>query len=100
MLIAGSDLNVFDPGKQEVVQFFVSLYELLEMVDARTCLIWAVVDLLQEASKNPSARSALAHTFQFTPLLTRVLAAQTQSDKKLKILLLLQVCIFHFLGIL
>ncbi|KAL1130561.1 hypothetical protein AAG570_011807 [Ranatra chinensis] len=59
-------------------------------VDAQSNLIWSALGVLQEACHNPEARNALIHTYKFGPVLTRLLSVQFTSEKRLRILNLLQ----------
>lgn len=85
------DLSVFDPDASLGAQFYVSLYELLSRLDPDSQMAWDCVDVLSNACRNCSAREALIKTYQFLPMLSRLLSDQLSSTKKKKLLKLLQV---------
>ncbi|EFN73679.1 Protein KIAA1524-like protein [Camponotus floridanus] len=84
------DLNVFDPGTSIAAEFYVSLYELMNSVGSRSTLIWSAVDVLQNVCRNVPARQSLIHTYKFTPILARLLEANVTSEKRIRVLKLLQ----------
>lgn len=84
------DLSIFDPGTNIAAEFYVSLHELMNSLASRTTLIWSAVDVLQNACRNAAARQALIHTFKFAPILARLLEANLTSEKRIRVLKLLQ----------
>ncbi|XP_065174024.1 uncharacterized protein [Atheta coriaria] len=90
MLAVAIDTTIFDPNTSVVCEFFASMHDLLTFAEPRSSIIWGCVGVLQTACKNQAARHKLIHTYQFIPLLARVLSDHMQSDKKLKLLTLLQ----------
>ncbi|XP_076246086.1 uncharacterized protein LOC143186346 [Calliopsis andreniformis] len=84
------DLSIFDPGTNIAAEFYVSLYELMNSLASRTTLIWNAVDVLQNACRNAAARQALIHTYKFAPILARLLEANLTSEKRIRVLKLLQ----------
>lgn len=95
MLAVAIDTTIFDPNTSVVCEFFASMHDLLTFAEPRSSIIWGCVGVLQTACKNQAARHKLIHTYQFIPLLARVLSDHMQSDKKLKLLTLLQVMQMH-----
>ncbi|EFA07883.1 hypothetical protein TcasGA2_TC005457 [Tribolium castaneum] len=84
------DLSVFDPHSTIAPQFFVSLYELMNKMEQRSSFAWNCVDVLANICRNPAARSALIHTYQFIPSLSRLLSDQLSNEKKIRLLRLMQ----------
>lgn len=84
------DLSIFDPGSIIAEKFYVSLFNLTKTLESKTPLIWSVLDVLQHASYNLAARTALTHTYKFAPLLSRFLETNLTSEKRVKLLKLLQ----------
>ncbi|XP_003693856.1 uncharacterized protein LOC100869785 isoform X1 [Apis florea] len=84
------DLSIFDPGTSIAAEFYVSLHELMNSLASRTTLIWSTVDVLQNACHNAAARQALIHTYKFAPILARLLEANLTSEKRIRVLKLLQ----------
>ncbi|GAB1866513.1 Protein KIAA1524-like protein [Camponotus japonicus] len=84
------DLSVFDPGTSIAAEFYVSLYELMNSVGSRSTLVWSAVDVLQNVCRNVPARQSLIHTYKFTPILARLLEANVTSEKRIRVLKLLQ----------
>ncbi|XP_053993168.1 uncharacterized protein LOC128884109 [Hylaeus volcanicus] len=84
------DLSIFDPGTSVAAEFYVSLHELMNSLASRTTLIWSAVDVLQNACRNAAARQALIHTYKFAPILARLLEANLTSEKRVRVLKLLQ----------
>lgn len=84
------DLSIFDPTTSIAAEFYVSLHELMNSLGSRTTLIWSTVDVLQNACKNTNARQALIHTYKFAPILARLLEANLTSEKRIRVLKLLQ----------
>ncbi|KAB0793288.1 hypothetical protein PPYR_12908 [Photinus pyralis] len=84
------DLSTFDPHVSVVAEFFVSLHRLLSAVEPGSLLAWCSVNVLCVACKNAAARTALIHTYQFLPLLSRLLGNQLTMEKKLRLLTLMQ----------
>ncbi|KAF7411843.1 hypothetical protein HZH66_000739 [Vespula vulgaris] len=84
------DLSIFDPTTSIAAEFYVSLHELMNSLGSRTTLIWSTVDVLQNACRNTNARQALIHTYKFAPILARLLEANLTSEKRIRVLKLLQ----------
>ncbi|RZC39779.1 CIP2A, partial [Asbolus verrucosus] len=84
------DLSVFDPHSNIAPQFFVSLYELMNKMEVRSPFAWNCVDVLTNVCRNPAARHALIHTYQFIPSLSRLLSDQMSIEKKIRLLRLMQ----------
>ncbi|XP_072765120.1 protein CIP2A homolog L [Anoplolepis gracilipes] len=84
------DLSVFDPGTNIAAEFYVSLYELMNSLGSRSTLIWSAVDVLQNACRNIPARQSLIHTYKFAPILARLLEANLTTEKRIRVLKLLQ----------
>ncbi|CAH1968382.1 unnamed protein product [Acanthoscelides obtectus] len=84
------DVNIFDPDKEYVAQFYVSLYELLSKLESHSQMIWDCVDVLSNAIRNCAAREALINTYQFGPLLARFLGDELTTMKKKTLLKLMQ----------
>ncbi|KAL6439326.1 hypothetical protein ACFW04_003886 [Cataglyphis niger] len=84
------DLSVFDPGTSIAAEFYVSLYELMNSLASRSTLIWTAVDVLQNACRNVPARQSLIHTYKFAPILARLLEANLTTEKRIRVLKLLQ----------
>lgn len=87
------DVSVFDPHTNIAAEFFVTLHELMSKVEQRSSFAWHCVDVLTNACKNPAARHALIHTYQFIPSLSRLLGDQLSIEKKIRLLKLMQVCV-------
>lgn len=85
------DINTFDPNSSVVAEFFVSLHELMSGLDSRSPLVWFAITVLQQACRNQTAHKALIHTYQFLPILSRLLGDHLTRDKKRKLLTLMQV---------
>ncbi|XP_032683853.1 uncharacterized protein LOC116850095 isoform X2 [Odontomachus brunneus] len=91
MVISASlDLSIFDPGTSIAAEFYVSLYELMNSLGSRSTLIWSAIDVLQNACRNVPARQALIHTYKFAPILARLLEANLTTEKRIRVLKLLQ----------
>ncbi|KAF5306252.1 hypothetical protein FQA39_LY08950 [Lamprigera yunnana] len=84
------DLSTFDPHTNIVSEFFVSLHELLTITEPGSQLAWCSVNVLGAACRNSAARNVLIHTYQFLPLLSRLLGNQVTPEKKIRLLTLLQ----------
>ncbi|XP_029668888.1 uncharacterized protein LOC115238883 [Formica exsecta] len=84
------DLSIFDPGTSIAAEFYVSLYELMNSLGSRSTLIWTAVDVLQNACRNVPARQSLIHTYKFAPILARLLEANLTTEKRIRVLKLLQ----------
>ncbi|XP_044759623.1 uncharacterized protein LOC123317254 [Coccinella septempunctata] len=84
------DLSIFDPHTNIASEFFVSLYELMNKIEPRSPFTWHCVDVLSNVCRNSAARSALIHTYQFLPSLSRVLGDQISTEKKIRLLKLMQ----------
>lgn len=85
------EASVFDPESSVVAEFFVSLHELMRGLDSRSPLVWYGAAVLQQACRNPAAQKALIHTYQFLPILSKLLGDHLTRDKKRKLLSLMQV---------
>lgn len=85
------DLNTFDPNSSVVAEFYVSLHELMSGLESRSNLIWYGVSVLQQACKNPAAHKALIKTYQFVPILSKILGEHLVREKKIRLLTLMQV---------
>ncbi|KYN00114.1 PREDICTED: protein CIP2A homolog [Cyphomyrmex costatus] len=90
VISASLDLSIFDPGSCVTAEFYVSMYELMNSVGSRSTLIWSAVDVLQNACRNVPARQALIHTYKFAPILARLLEANLTTEKRIRVLKLLQ----------
>ncbi|KAK5641431.1 hypothetical protein RI129_009978 [Pyrocoelia pectoralis] len=84
------DSTIFDPHINLVIEFFVCLHELLSNLESGSLSTWSCVDVLSLVCKNSAARTVLIETYQFIPLLSRLLNNDLQKQKKLKILALMQ----------
>nr|CAH7760393.1 unnamed protein product [Callosobruchus chinensis] len=84
------DVSIFDPDREYVAQFYVSLYELLSKLESHSQMIWDCVDVLSNASRSCAAREALINTYQFGPLLARFLGDELTSTKRKTLLKLMQ----------
>ncbi|KAG7209026.1 hypothetical protein KM043_015191 [Ampulex compressa] len=84
------DLSIFDPKTSIAAEFYVSLHELMNSLGSRTTLIWSAVDVLQNACRNAIARQVLIHTYKFAPILARLLEANLTTEKRMRVLKLLQ----------
>ncbi|XP_012273596.1 protein CIP2A [Orussus abietinus] len=84
------DLSLFHPGSCIVAEFYVSLYKLINSLDSRTTLIWSAISAVQNACRNDAARRALIYTYNFAPILGRLLKANLISEKRIRVLKLLQ----------
>lgn len=60
-------------------------------LDSKSNLIWCGVSVLQQACKNSATHKALIHTYQFLPILSRLLGDHLTREKKIKLLTLMQV---------
>ncbi|XP_032683852.1 uncharacterized protein LOC116850095 isoform X1 [Odontomachus brunneus] len=90
VISASLDLSIFDPGTSIAAEFYVSLYELMNSLGSRSTLIWSAIDVLQNACRNVPARQALIHTYKFAPILARLLEANLTTEKRIRVLKLLQ----------
>ncbi|XP_018319002.1 uncharacterized protein LOC108732610 isoform X2 [Agrilus planipennis] len=90
LLSVSVDLSIFDPHTSIASEFYVSLYELLSNVEPRSPLAWCSVNVLSLACKNPASRHALIHTYQFLPLLSRLVGDHLTTEKKIRLLALMQ----------
>jgi len=91
MLGVTSDTSIFDPASCVAAEFYVSLHELMSVLEPSSGLVWCAVGVLHHACQNPAARHALIHTYKFAPILTRLLGANIIQDKRIRVLQLLQV---------
>lgn len=91
MLGATLDLNTFDPNSNVVAEFYVSLHELMGNLESKSNLVWCGISVLQQACKNQAAHQALIHTYQFLPILSKLLGDHLTREKKIKLLTLMQV---------
>ncbi|KAK4873807.1 hypothetical protein RN001_013167 [Aquatica leii] len=85
-----TDLSIFDPHTNVVAEFFVCLHELLSTIEPGSLLEWCCINVLKTACKNSAARMALIHTYQFLPLLSKILDDRLNTEKKLRLLILMQ----------
>ncbi|EFN82611.1 uncharacterized protein LOC105185017 [Harpegnathos saltator] len=90
VISASLDLSIFDPGTSIAAEFYVSLYELMNSLGSRSTLIWSTIDVLQNVCRNVPARQALIHTYKFAPILARLLEANLTTEKRIRVLKLLQ----------
>ncbi|KYQ57917.1 Protein CIP2A [Trachymyrmex zeteki] len=90
VISATLDLSIFDPGTSVAAEFYVSLYELMNSIGSRSTLIWSAVDVLQNACRNVPARQSLIHIYKFAPILARLLEANLTTEKRIRVLKLLQ----------
>ncbi|XP_025991978.2 uncharacterized protein LOC105203182 [Solenopsis invicta] len=90
IISASLDLSIFDPGTSVAAEFYVSLYELMNSLGSRSTLIWSAVDVLQNACRNVPTRQSLIHTYKFAPILARLLEANLTTEKRIRVLKLLQ----------
>ncbi|KAG5317679.1 CIP2A protein, partial [Pseudoatta argentina] len=90
VISASLDLSIFDPGTSIAAEFYVSLYELMNSIGSRSTLIWSAVDILQNACRNIPARQSLIHIYKFAPILARLLEANLTTEKRIRVLKLLQ----------
>ncbi|XP_017785577.1 PREDICTED: uncharacterized protein LOC108568798 [Nicrophorus vespilloides] len=84
------DISVFDPNTSIVCEFFVSLHELLNILEPRSTIAWCCVNVLAVACRNSAARHALIHTYQFIPALSRLLGDHLMNNKRTQLLLVMQ----------
>lgn len=94
MLSATIDFSIFDPHGNMFPEFFVALHEIMSNLEPRSTLAWGCVNVLTVACRNPSARQALIHTYQFLPPLTRLLSDNLIFEKKIRLLSLMQANLF------
>ncbi|KAL6260355.1 hypothetical protein P5V15_007885 [Pogonomyrmex californicus] len=90
VISASMDLGIFDPGTSVAAEFYVSLHEFMNSVGSRSTLIWSAVDVLQNVCRNVPARQSLIHTYKFAPILARLLEANLTTEKRIRVLKLLQ----------
>ncbi|RZF34536.1 hypothetical protein LSTR_LSTR013250 [Laodelphax striatellus] len=93
-LSASSDTSIYDPSANSGAEFFVSLYELMSVIEPNCGLMWSAVATLEEAIKVPAAQHALIHTFKFTPIFTELLKNCSNNDRRVQVLRLLQNCTY------
>ena len=91
-----SDVDYFNPGNRETIEFFANLYELMMNLDVNNNITWISINVLLEACRNRSAQENLTHTFKFMPILTKFLDSKLIIEKKVKILHLMQVASYIF----
>lgn len=96
VLGGSSNLQSFNFGNREVVEFFTNLYELMMTLDPKSNITWTSIDVLLEACHCRNARDSLIHTFRFVPILTKMLDSNLILEKKVKILQLMQVPYFNY----
>ncbi|KAF7278754.1 hypothetical protein GWI33_007987 [Rhynchophorus ferrugineus] len=84
------DLSIFDPHTNLAGKFFISLYDLMNTLESRSMTSWYCVDVLINACKNHTARTALIETYQFLPCLARLIGDQLSNEKKTRLLRLMQ----------
>ncbi|XP_066586572.1 protein CIP2A homolog L [Prorops nasuta] len=84
------DLHIFDPEKFIALEFYISLNELMNSLDSNSALMWSALNALQSVCRNVAAKQALIHTYKFTPTLTRLLEENLTTEKRKKVLRLLQ----------
>lgn len=84
------DLSIFDPHTNIAGKFFISIYDLMNILEPRSLTSWYCVDVLLNACKNSSARHAIMNTFQFLPCLARIIGNQLTMEKKKRVLRLMQ----------
>ncbi|XP_072393387.1 uncharacterized protein [Diabrotica undecimpunctata] len=84
------DVSAFDPENGLGAQFYVSLHNLFTSLEPDSDMAWNCVDVLCNACRNASARQALIETYQFVPMLSKLLNDQLSTCKKKKLLVLLQ----------
>ncbi|XP_030745235.1 uncharacterized protein LOC115874273 isoform X2 [Sitophilus oryzae] len=84
------NLSIFDPHTNIAEKLFTSLYNLMNILEPRSLTSWYCVDLLINACKNHTARTALIKTYQFLPCLARLMGDQISPEKKTRLLRLMQ----------
>ncbi|XP_067624067.1 protein CIP2A [Eurosta solidaginis] len=80
----------FNPAQLETSKLFIDLHAVMGNLAADSDALWACVTLLQQISRNLTARRALVDDFRFVPLLAFVLKRSHGQEKIQKILTLLQ----------
>lgn len=84
------DLTIFDPHTNIAGKFFISIYDLMNILESRSLTSWYCVDVLLNACKNDTARRSLMKTYHFLPCLARLIGDQLTTDKKTRLLRLMQ----------
>ncbi|CAG9858738.1 unnamed protein product [Phyllotreta striolata] len=88
--IATIDVSVYNPDDVYCAQFYVSVYELFKTVDPQSNIAWNCVDILTNACRNSHARIRLVESYQFVPVISRMLTTELDSSNKKRVLVLLQ----------
>lgn len=92
--IAALDFSSLSCSKVDVSLLFSSLWELMSCANAPH---WNCVSVLMSAVKDPAYQKLLANTYRFMPILADLLIKSNISlEDKLKLLNLMEVCIFFY----
>ncbi|XP_050311435.1 uncharacterized protein LOC126747010 [Anthonomus grandis grandis] len=84
------DSSIFDPHTNIANNFFLSLYELLVILEPRSLTSWYCVDVLINVCKNNAARQVLITNYHFLPCIARMIGDQLTIEKKTRLLKLMQ----------
>ncbi|XP_049803858.1 uncharacterized protein LOC126240001 [Schistocerca nitens] len=90
-----TNLSIFDPDSIHATKFYCHLHQLLQIFVAapRSKIVWNSVSVLQQATQNPAAKTALLHVHRFASVLGRLLVAGAATlliQQKIQLLKLLQ----------
>lgn len=81
----------FDSKNTLIQEFYMSLYELMYNINDESELMWAAVNVFQSIMKQGFSCNSIINKYKFILIFTKLLKEQLPSDKKIKILKLLQV---------
>lgn len=85
-----SDLSVFDPHTNIAGKFYISVLDLMKILEPRSLTTWYCIDMLLNACKNTAAKQALLTIYQFLPSLSHMMSDQLTAEKKASLLKLMQ----------
>lgn len=83
------DLSLYDPDTNIAGRFFLSIYELMNHLEATSATSWYCIDVLLNCCKNSGARNALMTTYKFLPCLAKLMGDQLPAKKKVSLLRLM-----------
>lgn len=84
------NLSVFDTSQPDIIEFFISVRELLKTCDHKSSLGWKAVELVRHLSSDPSICELICE-LEIVPILSQYLHPQLEADKSVLLLSVLEI---------
>lgn len=84
------NLSVFDTSQPDIIEFFISVKELLKTCDHKSSLGWKAVELVKHLSSDPTICDLVCE-LEFVPILSQYLHGQLEADKAILVLSILEI---------